>query len=370
VRGDVGLFQKTIAGQAFLPRVRCPILYLSSTNDFNAPMDFVEKGMSLVSHDKHRTVYAPHLNHRFTPESEIARPLWFDAHFQQRLKFPKSPTAELILDTPSGVPLFQVKPDASRAIERINVYYGYERDPRNRFWADGQAKERNGVWEAPCPVFDLDEPLFVLANVHYELAEHERREGDPAHFILSTALSAYPEDLRRAKVQATARRSRLIDDFARGFHDWYALNARNPHHWLFATRKLADPRWEAPRDAMLTFRIQTAQPGNILAVQLRTDDWRGYTGRRKDTWTAFVPLGDKTGDIPVELAAADFKNQTGQPLADWYGITELLLLSADKIKLPSAKKFQHWRGGVPQFGNLRWEGGDPVRRPKPFLPRQ
>ena len=58
VKGDLDLFQRTIAGQSYLKRVRCPILYLSATNDFNAPMDFVEKGMALVPHANKRTTYA------------------------------------------------------------------------------------------------------------------------------------------------------------------------------------------------------------------------------------------------------------------------------------------------------------------------
>ena len=369
VRGDVGLFQKTIAGQAFLPRVRCPILFLSSTNDFNAPMDFVEKGMALVPHDQKRTVYSPHLNHRFTPGTEISRPLWFDAHLQGRLTFPESPAAELVLKAGSGVPVFRVKPDTSRPIFRVDLYHGYERDPRNRFWAGGQARKKDGVWEAPCPVFDHDEPLFAFANVHYQLTEKERREGDPGTFAVSVARAAYPDALRKAGVKATAQTSRFIDDFSRGFQDWYALNALNRHHWLFATRKLADPRWEAPRNARLAFSIETSLPGNTLAVRLQTDFWRSYTGRRRETWTALVPV-PRQGVSTVALACADFKNEAGKPLPDWFGITELLLLPADKTKLPSAKDFQLWRGAVPEFGNLRWEGGEPVRRPKPFLPKQ
>ena len=73
VSGDLELFEKTLAGQAYLSRIECPILYLSATNDFNAPLDFVQRGMALVPHNQKRTVYAVHLNHRFTPEADVAR---------------------------------------------------------------------------------------------------------------------------------------------------------------------------------------------------------------------------------------------------------------------------------------------------------
>lgn len=367
VKGDVKLFQGTIASQAYLSRVGCPILFLSATNDFNAPMDFVERGLQLVPHENKRTVYAPHLNHRFTTETEIARPLWFDAHLQKRLDFPTTPQAELVLNRDSGIPLFRVTPDASRPVERVDMYYGYERDPRNRFWADGRATERDGVWQAECPVFDLDEPLFAFANVYYRLTDRERRVGDPATFALSVYRAAYPEALRDAKVRATEQPRRLIGDFARGFHDWYMLNANNQHHWLFATRKLADPRWEAPRGAKLAFQIEPTEAGNTLAVQLKTDSWRSYSGRKTDTWTVLVQL-DEAGRQPVELTTSDFTNAAGKTLDDWFGITELIFQSGAKSLHPSAKNLKPWRGVVPELCDLRWTGGEPVRRRKPFLP--
>ena len=367
VKGDVHLFQKTIAGQDYLARVRCPMLYLSASNDFNAPMDFVEKGMKLIPHDKTRTTYAPHLNHRFTPETEIARPLWFDAHLKKRLQFPHTPLAELVLKRENGIPIYRVRPDASLPIDQVDIYYGYERDPRNRFWADGQAKEQAGVWEAECPVFDLDEPLFAFVNVYYRLSEEQRRRGDPDRFVISAAEMAYPVALRDANVKASERPRRLVDDFSRGFHDWYTLNLSNRHHWLFATRKLVDPRWEAPHGAKLSFEIEPSESGNTLAVQLKTDSWRFYSGKKPDMWTALVHL-PKSGRQHVDLASDAFKNSSGEMLSDWHGLTELIFQSGAKAQPSKIDELKHWRGKVPAFSNLHWTGGEPLTRQKPFLP--
>ena len=248
----------------------------------------------------------------------------------------------------------------------MDIYYGYERDPRNRFWADGQATSKDGVWEAECPVCDLDEPLFAFANVYYKLGQDLHRPGDPAIFALSVADAAYPDDLRNAKVKATERPRRLIDDFSRGFHDWYTLSIQNRHHWLLSTRKLADPRWEAPRGAKLSFEVAPTEAGNTLAVELKTDSWRGYRGRKADTWTAMVSLA-KAGRQRLELASRDFKNPDAKPLNDWYGITELILQPGSKSK-HSADSIMPWQGDVPRFFDLRWSGGTPVKRRKPFLP--
>jgi dienelactone hydrolase len=368
VNGDVPLFQRTIAGQAYLSKIRCPILFLSASNDFNAPMDFVERGMKLVPHPNKRITHSVHLNHRFTPEAEIARPLWFDAHLQQRLQFPQSPEAELVLTGENGVPIYRVKPDTSRPIDKVQIYYGYERDPRNRFWSEARATVEEGVWAAPCPLFDIEEPLFAFANVHYKLAEPERHSGDPNHFILSVADAAYPEALQRAKVKVTEGVRREIDDFSRGYHDWYTLNIGNPHHWLIGTRKLADPRWEAPLGASLALEIEPYERGNTLSAELKTDSWRPYTGRKTETWYALVPLKE-LGKQSVNLSTQDFKNVTGETLQDWFGITELIIQPGAKSKNASST-IKPWKGEVPQFHDLRWMGGKATRRAKPFLPTE
>jgi len=364
VSGDVKMFQQTLAGQVYLPRIKCPILYLSATNDFNAPLDFVERGMALVPHGQKRTVYAVHLNHRFTPQADVARQLWFDTHLRGRLEFPETPEGKLMLQQKNGVPVYRVKPDTSRPIERVDIYYGYERDPRNRFWAATDIRRNGDAWEAVCPVFDTQEPLFVLANVSYRLTEQEQQPGDPSTFMLSVSNAAYPRDLKRANVKATGKHRRLIDDFQRGFHDWYALQEKNPHYWFYATRKLADPRWAGPRGGRLVFEVTTTAPGNSLGVQLETNAWRGYAGRRRVTYTAIAPLTEE-GPQSVELRASDFKTDDGKPLSDWDGITELVLRPADKALL-TTKTLGRWQGKVPTFANLRWEGGELIFRPKPY----
>lgn len=364
VSGDLALFQKTMAGQAYLSRIECPILFLSATNDFNAPLDFVERGMALVPHDRKRTVYSVHLNHRFTPETDVSRQLWFDSHLQDRLAFPSTPAAELLLDQDDGVPLCRIHPDASDRVERVDIYYGYERDPRNRFWADAHAQRVGDAWEAKCPVFDTREPLFVLANVAYRLGEKQRRAGDPPTFVLSVSRAAYPADLKQAGVKATEPRQRLIDDFRRGFHDWYVLQLGNRHHWFFATRKLADPRWAGPRGGRLVFEMTTTAPNNTLGVQIETNAWRGYVGRKRVTYTAVVPLAE-AGRQRVELEPSDFVAEDGTVLADWDGITELAVRAADKAR-PADRSLEPWQGEVPTLANLHWDGGQPVDRPKPY----
>ena len=370
VRGDLELFQKTMAGQAYLERIQCPLLFLSATNDFNAPLEFVGRGMKLAPSPEKRLVLAPHLNHRFTPATEISRPLWLDAHLLQRLEFPTSPRIQIQLKTESGIPTVQVTADSSRPVERVELYYGYARDPRNRFWArsDPKSKSKGKTvhWQFETPLFDLEEPLFVHATVYYRLDSEERQPGDPASFALSAMASRYPEELVSAGCRATEKRRDLIEDFQQGMRNWYLLNAQNRHHWLFGTRKLADPRWEAPAEAELILELMTSQPDNRLAVQIMTDQWRSYAGKKKQTWIAFA-RAPEAGQNRIRLGLGDFNNAEGETLPDWAGITELILCAADKARDPRSASKEPWQGEVPVLKYLAWQGKGEIKRPKPYL---
>ena len=352
VRGELALFRRTIAGQAYLRRVRCPILWLGATNDFNSPMEFVLRGMALVPHENKRLVFAPHLNHRFTPEAAVCRPLWLDAHLKGSFVFPQAPRSTLVLKRDDGRPVLRVSPDPSQPIERVDVYYGYGRDPRNRFWADGRARRDGRTWQAACPVMDVNEPLFAFANVYYKLARREG--GEAASFALSTCRAAYPAELKRAGVRATEKPQRLIDDFSRGWHDWYVLAKGNRHHWFFGTHKPADPRWTGPKGAKLAFDIHTTEADNVLAVKVMTNQWRGYAGKRAAMYVARVRL-PRAGRRRVALAAEEFRTGEGVALDGWGELTELAFQAADKA-LPDAG-LKPWRGAVPRFGNLCWQAG-------------
>jgi len=358
------LYKKTISAQAYWPHIRCPILFLGSTNDFNSPTEKVVRGMGLLRHRKSRLVLAPHLNHRFTSETYPARPLWFEAHLKGNFAFPKTPHAKLILKRDDGIPVLRIRPDVTgvRKVVKVDIYYGYARDPRVRFWCDARARKTGDAWEGKCPVTDLAQPLFAFANVTFDIGRDLRlpigySKKTDRLTIASTYCMAYPGDLARAGVKATAsgKPSGLIDDFRRGWHDWYRLERNNPHHWFYATRKPVDPRWSGPKGARLAFDIRTTAAGAMLGIEVHTNEWQGYTGRKRDRFIAVSgPL--KTGWNPLTLAAGDFRNAKDQPLTDWSELTRLAFRSANRA-LPKNKtlKLKNWPGRPPILRNLRWE---------------
>lgn len=110
---------------------------------------------------------------------------------------------------------------------------------------------------------NLDQPIFAYANVVYETPALFRtgskttgQENSGTFAISSRVLSAGPAQLQSAKVKATDKTDRLIDDGTRGWHDWYLLNWEHPPLWTATTRKLKDAKWRGPGCATLHFEIK------------------------------------------------------------------------------------------------------------------
>jgi hypothetical protein len=282
--------------------------------------------------------------------------------------FPQTPASSLVLKTDNGIPLFKLTADTEgqppRQIRRVEVFYGYARDPRTRFWRAAEVEPVGSQWVAACPVMELDEPLFAFANVTYCVEEQiHLPPGDRAtceFTVTSLERQATPAQLRAVGVKPTGQRQRLIDDFSRGWQDWFPVAADNRHHWSFKTHKVNDPAFCGPRGAELVLEMVTTAPGNTLAVVMETDQWRGYTGRPTRRYTALVDL-PTPGQHRVQLPVSAFVTPGAEVLVSYDYVTGLILTPGHK-ELPDKVKTA-WRGEVPTLGNLRWEGGQFVPRP-------
>ena len=154
----------------------------------------------------------------------------------------------------------------------MDIYYSVDPDPRARFWRDAEAKKSSDIWEARLPVLNTDQPLYAFANVYHTLPHPESLPHMPniTELCLSTLLhTASSDELRSAGVRSTDQRSLLVDDFARGWHDWYRLNEGNRDHWQNWTRKITDPKWRGPDRAAR------------YHAQARGDQSHGFCRRRE-----------------------------------------------------------------------------------------
>lgn len=354
-KGDVNLFAATLGFESYSPHVNAPLLWLGATNDFHGIMDDTYRTGDLIPHKNVRYSFTPHMNHRFTPEFAVTRPLWFDQYLKSSFTFPKTPDSKLVLTNHDHVPEFQVTPDSSQPVAEVHIYYSVDADPRARFWRSAEADESGGTWTAKLPILSVDHPLFAFANVFYGLKKAETlsysRPNDK--FALSSLLhTAEPMELRSAGVAATDKLSPLIEDFSHGWRDWYLLSADNPHHWEYSTRKLADPKWQGRSEQRLTLDVQSEKP-NELVIVLTTNFFRSYRGNSRE-FAAVVKLHGGDASQSVSLEPKDFQTGDGEALSSWEYV-DLLSLRAYYEKGDKLVGGKSWAGPQPTFRKLRWQ---------------
>lgn len=370
MQADLDLYQATLDCKAYWPLIQCPVMFLGATNDFNSPMEFVIRGFNSLPQRNGAMSFTPHMNHRFTADNYAARVLWFETHLKGGFEFPKPAAAHLEIETADGVPRFSVSADLSvpHKLKSVDVFYGYERDPRVRFWRSAEVIRDGDTFTAACPVMDLGEPLFVFANVTYDtgspLTMPSGYEDTPLLTITSECRQAFPKELAEAGVKPVGERQRSIEDFADGWGDWSLVGVQHREHWNYETFKVSDPAYFGPRGAKLALEIETTETDETLAVVLETDDWRSYTVRKPRQFTALVKLAEPGAHL-VELAVDQFVTPEGEVLENYDFVTSLILTPGQKL-LPD-QVAQSWRGEVPKFANIRWVGGEFAPRPKPYL---
>ncbi len=356
--GDLALFRATLAYQAYAPRIQAPVLWLGATNDFHGILDDTYRTGALIPHRRVRYAFAPHLNHRFTPPFAATRPLWLDQHLKGTFRFPEAPSFELRLPK-GGVPTVTVRPDPAKPIEKVTIHYSLDPDPQARFWRSADATQRDAAWTAALPILSVRQPLFALANVHYRLPQPlvlYRRQRTHTFAISSRLHTAAPRTLEASGVRATDHPSSLIDDFQHGFRDWYRLEARNPHHWQFWTRKISDPKWRGPTGARLTLDVKV-QADNPLVIVLVENFFRPYRGKQRD-YVAVAQLRADAGWQTLSLASSDFRCPADRSTLEGWRRLDLLGLRAfySRARAPDAAVMgtRTWRGPQPSFRNLRW----------------
>jgi len=355
----------TIEDGAYIPRITCPILYMAPTNDFAGPFDNMTINWKNIGSKNVAYTIAPHLNHRGIPETSICGILWFEQYLKNAFAFPKTPELEINFKTPSGIPQATVKTDRPGDVAKVDIYYAVDPHCLTRFWRNAEAKKSGDDWVAGCPVLSAEQPLLVYANVSYKLNAAvigERGSTPPETFIISTKEAIYlPEELKVAGVKATDKPSRMIDNFSRGWQDWYRLEWGNPHVWVAATRKLKDPKWRGPAGARLVFEVKCPKD-NVIAVAVSLNDWGAFPGKPAGAYSARKPLTGSPDWQTVSIAPEEMlPDKPNMPaLTSWDTVTELSL-KRSKYILKDGKEVEF--GGADgwsaprEFRNLHWEGG-------------
>ncbi len=358
IRGDRELFTRTLGFENYAPRIRCPVLHLSATNDFHGWMDDVYRTNERIREQPLRYSFSPHLNHRFTPETAVTRPLWLDQFLKGGTPLPETPASVLRLDGPEGAPTVRVAPDErTLPVVRVDVYYAQDPDPRARFWRQASVERRGRAWEARLPDVDPTLPLYVFADAIHKLAQVEMLPHLPKidGVCLSTRLhAASPAELRSAGVRGDARPAMLIDDFSRGLNDWYELAAGHPSLRQVWTRKLTDRRWRGPDGATLELEL-TMPKTNRLTFVLIENEWRTYRGTKRTYVCEREIVGDAQPQT-MRLRTTDFRDERGESPAHWREIDQFGICAhyEEQVRGTAPKADVGWNGDLPRFHRLQW----------------
>jgi hypothetical protein len=361
--GDNALYAATLADNVYLSRIACPIAFLSPANDFHGRIDDLQKALGELKPADWRVTCSPHHNHQDTADYQVAGPLWFDQWLKGCFTYPLTPQAALKVRTANGVPSFTVTPDDSQTLLAVDIYYTQQgqmesgrQDRENtiaRFWHHAAAKQDGKAWSAELPVLSTDKPLWVYANVSYPLKEPVTGAGyyygvyTATRFNLSSRmLSATPEQLKAAGIQATDKPSLMIEAFEDGWQkEWFTYDLTD--NWARKTHKLYDPKWKAPAAAKLALDVKCEQP-NKLVVGI-------------DDFAAEIPLNGGPEWQCVNVTPVNFTNADAEPLRDWMNIREFRLCDVETLvngkHKDAAKRVKigaPWKGAKPEFRNLRW----------------
>ncbi|MFC5456749.1 alpha/beta hydrolase family protein [Prosthecobacter fluviatilis] len=357
VKGDVELFRKTLSFESYAPRIACPVLHRSGTNDFHGWMDDVYRTNALIPQPT-RYSWAPHLNHRLTPAVAVTMPLWFDHHLKGGPPLPATPQSQLLL-TPA--PALQVQPAAHPwPVARCEIFYSIDDDPRARFWRSADVTPQpGGGFTARLPLHARESALHAFANVYFTLPQPVSLSvlggyGTPVTEVcISTLLhTRSAEELQKSQVPLTAQPTRLIDDFSHGLRDWYVLNQGNTSHQQMWTRKVTDPLWRGPAGARLAITLRMPKT-NRMAFVVEENEWRSYRGPRK-TYVCRREITGSAEPQTLALELRDFTSRDGSSPQSWAQIDQLGLCARHTLPGDTDTTPAPWAGSAPEFVRVEW----------------
>ena len=345
---------KTIDTQAYLPTLTCPILDLTPSNDHNGPIDLVTEDWEKIGSKQVYHSTAPHLGHLHLPETQVTQWLWFEQWLNKSFEMPKNPEIRMDFKSSDGVPRAIVKPDATRKIKAVDIYYSTETHVITRFWRDGEARAMGGAYVGACPVMSLENPFYAFANITYELEEpFKTKYGIDRYIITSKELIILPDELAKAGVKATDHPTKLVEDFSRGWHDWYG--SWDKYGGSMTTYKIKDPKWRGSAGENLCLELKSARDTKVELI---------FTYNK---WWAFDPNA-KTGKYSVTKELKGSRNW--QTIS--VGVDELQP-QTDGLPAPITNNWQYIadvtvKARVDEIRKIYWAKGSETPAPAPVKP--
>jgi dienelactone hydrolase len=305
---NLELYKSTIDARAYWPFVRCPVCFISSTNDFHSVFDRIYRSMALVPHSDWRVSTNPHQNHGPGPEQWAMLNIWFDQYLKGvDQHIPVTPPSTFSVS--NGIASFAVTPEDQDRLVATEIYFSYDPNPRTRFWERAQTRQDEQALSARVPVFE-DLPLYVFALCRYKLGHVQTLErGETSTYTLNSVEHSFvPEKVNLESLVSLASPHEPVDDFENGFDNWASRDQQT-----IKTYKFQSPRLDRKKTKKLAIVVNPF--GKKLNVRLRTDS--GFLSRPNNigSFSAGKTV-EGQGPQTIILRREDFKGPEGKEL-EW-----------------------------------------------------
>ncbi len=278
------LFLSAVAPQAHAPYITAASLWLNGSNDHHGGH---ERGIETFKMFKPGVPWDFAIQargHHDTNKLGDDCKLWLEKHVLGRDVFwPARPVTELKLDA-DGVPEFSVTPASPDKVTELTAWYALKNPVSfGRAWRDAELARHGDTWVAKLPVLNVDDYVFAFANIRY----------DNNCIVSSDFEAVIPAKLGNAV--ATDKKSDIISE---GTGQWSEVGPVEGVGGIQGFRPLdkrggttskqfADPKWQAPEGAVLSFQFYCTQPQALVleangqfVVDLditASDDWQSMT---------------------------------------------------------------------------------------------
>jgi len=322
---NLELYKNTIDASAYWPSVKCPVMFISSSNDFHSTFERIYQSMDLLKHPNWRVTTNIHQNHGPGPEQWVMLNLWFDQYLKGiDQKIPATPASTLTLNTASFIPsaTFTVTPSDQDRLVNTEIYYSYDPNSRTRFWIRANEKSAKGIWSAQAPL-PADLPIYFFAICRYQLDKPQALErGKTNTFVLNSEEQSFvPESINLGSLVNLADPALIFEDFSNGSRDWSSRDQRS-----IKTYKFQNPQLDRSPNKKLAIEIDPQ--GKQIALRLNISS---QFLSRENNLGNFSYTTRITGDQPRELiiSAGDFKSADNKKL-EWSKIATFEITLIDE----------------------------------------
>ena len=259
------IYKKTMDPEGYWPLVKCPVLFITSSNDFHSTFERIYQSINLLNHSDWRVSSNVHQNHGPGNEQWVLLNLWFEKYLQgKEIKIPQTPSTDLSVK--GSVATFTFTPENKESLESANIYYSYDPNSRTRFWIHAKSNSDQLKQSLDIPIHK-NLPLYVFASCRYRLNKAIQLERGSASFftINSDEKWIIPKEVNLGKLKSISKETDIFEDFKNGTRDWSSRD-----NFSIKTYKFQSPLAKFSENKSLCLLIDPKDKDLVVTIRLES----------------------------------------------------------------------------------------------------